>query len=86
MCLISTEIESVSNTKILVAPNANNTRQLVVYSNYINNISEYILKLKIENPTNELINRLKKYIIYDEYLNFIKLNDYNQLIHLLRYV
>ena len=40
MCLISTEIESVSNTKILVAPNSNNTTQLVVYSNYINNISE----------------------------------------------
>lgn len=41
MCLISTEIESISDTHILVAPNANNSRQLVVYSNYINNISEY---------------------------------------------
>ena len=40
MCLISDDIESVSNTNILVAPNYNNTRQLVVYSNYINNISE----------------------------------------------
>lgn len=40
MCLISTEIESVSNTKILVAPNSDNTRQLIVYSNYINNVSE----------------------------------------------
>lgn len=39
MCLISTEIESVSNTKILVAPNHNNTRQLVVYSNIVNNVS-----------------------------------------------
>jgi hypothetical protein len=40
MCLISTEIESVSNTKILVAPNNNNTRQLVIYSNNVNNVSE----------------------------------------------
>jgi hypothetical protein len=40
MCLISTEIESVTNTKILVAPNHNNTRQLTVYANYVNNISE----------------------------------------------
>ena len=40
MCLISTEIETVSNTKILVAPNYNNTRQLTVYSNFISNISE----------------------------------------------
>lgn len=40
MCLISTEIESVSNTKILVAPNYNNTRQLTVYSNFVSNVSE----------------------------------------------
>lgn len=40
MCLISTEIESVANTQILVAPNYNNTRQLTVYSNYISNLSE----------------------------------------------
>ncbi len=40
MCLISTEIQQVSKTKILVAPNSNKTRQLVVYSNYVNNVSE----------------------------------------------
>jgi len=40
MCLISTEIESVSNTKILVAPNHNNTRQLTIYSNFVSNVSE----------------------------------------------
>lgn len=40
MCLISREIESVSDTKILVSPNYNNTRQLTVYSNYVNNLSE----------------------------------------------
>lgn len=39
MCLISTEIEFVSNTNILVAPNNNNTRQLIIYSNIVNNIS-----------------------------------------------
>ena len=39
MCLISTEIQQVSKTKILVAPNSDNTRQLVVYSNYVNNVS-----------------------------------------------
>lgn len=38
--MISNEIESVSNTKILVAPNHNKTRQLVVYSNYVSNVSE----------------------------------------------
>jgi hypothetical protein len=40
MCLINTEIENVSNNKILVAPNADKTRQIIIYSNYINNISE----------------------------------------------
>lgn len=40
MCMISNEIESVSNTNILVAPNHDNTRQLTVYSNNVNNISE----------------------------------------------
>lgn len=40
MCMISNEIETVSNTNILVAPNHNNTRQLTVYSNYVSNLSE----------------------------------------------
>ena len=40
MCLISTEIQNVSKTKILVAPNFDKTRQLTVYSNFVNNISE----------------------------------------------
>lgn len=40
MCMISNEIESVSNTKILVAPNHDKSRQLIVYSNYVSNVSE----------------------------------------------
>lgn len=40
MCLISTEIQKVSKTKILVAPNFDKTRQLTVYSNFVNNISD----------------------------------------------
>ena len=40
MCLINTEIQQVSNTKILVSPNSIKNRQLVIYSNYINNVSE----------------------------------------------
>ena len=40
MCMISNEIESVSNTKILVAPNHDKTIQLTVYSNYVSNVSE----------------------------------------------
>ncbi len=51
MCLISAEIEKVSKTKILIAPNANNTRQLVVYSNYVNNLSESnAMVLPVPNP------------------------------------
>jgi hypothetical protein len=51
MCLISTEIEKVSKTKILVAPNSNSTRQLVVYSNYVNNVSESnAMVLPVPNP------------------------------------
>jgi hypothetical protein len=38
--MISNEIYKVSNTKILVAPNISKTRQLVIYSNQINNISK----------------------------------------------
>lgn len=38
--MISTEIKSVANTNILVAPNYNNTRQLTIYSNNVNNVSK----------------------------------------------
>jgi hypothetical protein len=40
MCLISTPIQKVSKTKILVGPNHNKSRQLTVYSNFVNNISD----------------------------------------------
>jgi hypothetical protein len=40
MCLISDDIENVSDTNILISPNSDNTKQLVVYSNYINNLSQ----------------------------------------------
>lgn len=40
MCLISTEVQNVSKTKILIAPNYNKTRQLTVYSNFVSNISD----------------------------------------------
>jgi hypothetical protein len=40
MCLISTEIQKVSKTNILVAPNFDKTRQLTIYSNFVNNISD----------------------------------------------
>lgn len=39
MCIISEEINVVSDTKILVAPNTNLTRQLIVYSNDVDNIT-----------------------------------------------
>ena len=38
--MISTEIQQVSKTKILVSPDSTGSRQLIIYSNYINNISE----------------------------------------------
>lgn len=65
MCLISREIESVSNTKILVAPNQNNTRQLTVYSNQVLNVSDSnAMVLPVPLP---------------QTLEFIDLSDYKNL-------
>ena len=51
MCMISTPIEKVSKTKILVAPNHSKTSQLVVYSNYVKNISNSnAMVLPVPNP------------------------------------
>lgn len=62
MCLISTEIQIVSKTKILVAPNFNNTRQLTVYSNFVNNISESnAMVLPIPLPNSVQFVNLKEY-------------------------
>lgn len=40
MCIISNPVESVSQTKIFVGPNKNLERQITVYSNQVNNVSE----------------------------------------------
>ncbi len=39
MCLISTEINQVSNTQIFIAPSADKTRQITIYANEVDNIS-----------------------------------------------
>lgn len=39
MCLISTEVNRVSNTKIFCAPSVDKTRQLIIYSNEVDNIN-----------------------------------------------
>ena len=62
MCLISTEIQNVSKTKILVAPNFDKTRQLTVYSNFVNNISESnAMVLPVPNPNSIQFIDLSKY-------------------------
>ena len=68
MCLISNPIEKVSNTKILVAPNPQMTKQLVVYSNYINNISESnAMVLPVPLPGSIQFINLSKYAnIFDD--------------------
>ncbi len=40
MCMISTEINSVSDTKLFCAVSANGQRQITVYSNKVDNISD----------------------------------------------
>ncbi len=63
--MISNEIESVTNTNILVSPNSNNTRQLVVYSNNVNNVSDSnAMVLPVPLP---------------QTLKFINLSDYKNL-------
>jgi hypothetical protein len=65
MCLISTEIQKVSKTKILIAPNHNKTRQLTVYSNFVNNISESnAMVLPVPKPNS---------------IQFIDLSEYSNL-------
>lgn len=68
MCLISTEIESVSNTKIFVAPNADNTRQLVIYSNYVNNVSGETNAMVLPVPLPQTI----KFIDLSNYKNLFE--------------
>lgn len=63
MCLISTEIQKVSKTKILVAPNFNKTKQLVVYSNFVNNISDSnAMVLPVPNPNSVQFINLSNYV------------------------
>ena len=62
MCLISTEIHEVSKTNILVSPNFNNTRQLVVYSNFVDNISDSnAMVLPVPYPNSVQFIDLSKY-------------------------
>lgn len=65
MCLISDDIENVSDTNILISTNSDNTNQLVVYSNYINNLSQSnAMVLPVPNPST---------------LKFIDLSNYKNL-------
>lgn len=41
MCIISLEVSEVANTKILVGPNADKTKQITVYSNSVDNTSNH---------------------------------------------
>jgi hypothetical protein len=52
MCIISNPVETVSQTKILVAPSKDKTRQLTIYSNQVNNTSESnAMILPVPNPS-----------------------------------
>ena len=62
MCIISEAVESVAKTKILVAPNATNVRQLTVYSNLVENYSrDNAMLLPVPNPQTVEFHDLSKY-------------------------
>lgn len=62
MCIISAEINDVSDTNIFVAPNHDYTRQLVIYSNKIDNIANN--------------NTMILPVPYPESVDFIDMSDY----------
>jgi hypothetical protein len=62
MCIISNPVESVSQTKILVGPNKNLDRQITVYSNQVNNVSESnAMILPVPHPSTIEFIDLSKY-------------------------
>lgn len=68
MCLIAEQIKSVKNTKILCALNADKSRQIVVYANEINNISNNnAMILPVLNPQSLKFHDLSNYVnIFDD--------------------
>lgn len=62
MCIINNKVESVSNTKILVATNKSCTRQLTVYGNTVDNkIDDNAMILPVPNPDTIIFHDLSEY-------------------------
>jgi hypothetical protein len=62
MCLISTEVNQVSNTKIFIAPNTDKSRQITIYSNNIDNISNgNAMILPVPQPETLRFHNLSEY-------------------------
>ncbi len=62
MCIISKEVKSVSKTQILVAVDSKKERQLVVYSNKIDNfIPGNAMILPVPNPSSVKFHNLYTY-------------------------
>ncbi len=62
MCMISTEVNNVSDTKIFCAPNANGSRQITIYSNKVDNISKgNAMVLPVPNPESLQFHDLSRY-------------------------
>lgn len=68
MCIISKEVNSVSKTNILVAVDKSNTRQLIIYSNNVDNKTvNNAMILPVPNPTTIKFHNLSNYTtIFDD--------------------
>lgn len=62
MCIVSLPVKSMSNTKIFTSINNDKTRQIVIYSNSVNNInSKNAMILPVPNPQSLKFHNLTKY-------------------------
>lgn len=78
MCIISNPIESVSATKILIAPNYKLNRQLTVYSNNVNNTSNNnAMILPVPNPQTIKLHDLSNYTQLFDDCNACFINNTN---------
>ena len=67
MCMISNEIQQVSNTNIFVSADYSNSRQIVIYSNYVDNLTDSnAMVLPVPNP------RSIKFIDLSNYKNLFE--------------
>lgn len=61
MCIITSKVENVSNTKIYASANEDNTRQLTIYSNEVSTKTHNAMILPVPNPDSVQFHNFETY-------------------------